>query len=294
MASIKHFIGNEQETIRGLTAADGERAVSSNINDLEMHELYLWPFVDAVHAGSVCVMSSYQRINGTHASENGPVQNGLLKDELAFPGFVLSDWTAQHSGLPTAIGGLDMTMPDSDGYWTDELAPAVRNGSLPRSRLEDMVTRILAAYYQIPGMDEAQLGAGLVKDLTAPHEPVDARDPTSKPTILQGAIEGHVLVKNTKYALPLKKPKMLSLYGYDATVPFSNQPTSISLSKWAFGIQALNISDAQALQLLLATVPPGIEAATLGTIWNGGGSGANVPVSPQHPPPTPDPHCSYH
>jgi len=56
-------------------------------------------------------------------------------------------------------------------------------------------------------------------DFTTPHTPIYARDPASKPILLQGALEGHVLVKNTNQALPLKKPKLLSVFGYDAVAP---------------------------------------------------------------------------
>lgn len=48
---------------------------------------------------------------------------------------------------------------------------------------------------------------------------VDGRDPTSRPVVLRGAIEGHVLVKNVNNALPLKKPRIVSLFGYDAATP---------------------------------------------------------------------------
>ena len=59
-------------------------------------------------------------------------------------------------------------------------------------------------------------------DFQAPgKKAVHARDPASKKLLLQGAIEGHVLVKNDDGALPLKKPKLLSLYGYDAVDPMT-------------------------------------------------------------------------
>lgn len=55
-------------------------------------------------------MSSYQRVNQTHASENSKLLNGLLKGELAFNGFVVSDWAATSSGVNSALAGLDMNM----------------------------------------------------------------------------------------------------------------------------------------------------------------------------------------
>jgi beta-glucosidase len=62
-------------------------------------------------------------------------------------------------------------------------------------------------------------GIGMPLDYTAPHTPVYARDPASKSILLDGALEGHVLVKNVNNTLPLKSPKLLSIFGYDAVAP---------------------------------------------------------------------------
>jgi len=70
-------------------------AVSSNIDDKTIHELYLWPFADAVHAGAGCIMCSYNRLNNSYSCQNSKMLNGLLKTELGFEGFVVSDWGAQ-------------------------------------------------------------------------------------------------------------------------------------------------------------------------------------------------------
>ena len=56
-------------------------------------------------------------------------------------------------------------------------------------------------------------------DYTAPHTPINARDPASKSVLLDGALEGHVLVKNSNNSLPLRSPKLLSVFGYDAVSP---------------------------------------------------------------------------
>jgi beta-glucosidase len=71
-----------------------------------MHELYLWPFREAVEAGVGSIMCSYNKVNGTYACENDQLLNGLLKGELGFRGFVQSDWSATMSTLPSVKGGL--------------------------------------------------------------------------------------------------------------------------------------------------------------------------------------------
>ena len=76
-------------------------------------------------------------------------------------------------------------------------------------------------------------------DYTAPHTPIYARDPASKPILLDGAMEGHVLVKNINSSLPLKSPKLLSIFGYDAVAPpaLDIGAASNPLSVFAFGYE---------------------------------------------------------
>lgn len=90
----------QQETNRNpITTDDGViLSSSSNVDDQTMHELYVWPFQDLIYAGAGSVMCSYNRLNQTYACENSKAMNGILKGELNFQGFVVSDWVAQHSG----------------------------------------------------------------------------------------------------------------------------------------------------------------------------------------------------
>jgi beta-glucosidase len=92
MATIKHFVGNEQEHFRQPYEWGLPHALSSNIDDRTLHELYAWPFADAVKAGVASVMCSYNMVNNSYSCGNSKLLNGLLKDELGFQGFVMSDW----------------------------------------------------------------------------------------------------------------------------------------------------------------------------------------------------------
>jgi len=71
----------------------------------------MWPFANAVRAGVSSIMCSYNRINGSYACENSKSQNGLLKGELGFQGYIMSDWGGTHSGMSSVESGLDMDMP---------------------------------------------------------------------------------------------------------------------------------------------------------------------------------------
>ncbi|KAH1334674.1 hypothetical protein KXV68_005108 [Aspergillus fumigatus] len=213
-ACAKHWLGNEQEHYRD--------TISSNIGDRAAHELYVWPFMDAVKAGVASVMCSYNKVNGTWACESDALNNKLMKEELGFPGYIMSDWNAQHSTVNSAVSGLDMTMPGSDFsnppgsiFWGSNLEAAVADGSVPQSRLDDMVTRILAAWYLV-GQDQGYPpvafsswnGGKANVDVTADHGTV-AR------AVARDSI---VLLKNGHGTLPLRKPKSLAIVGSDAIV----------------------------------------------------------------------------
>ncbi|KUI69829.1 putative beta-glucosidase M [Cytospora mali] len=284
ISCVKHFIGYEQETRR--LPYGNNVSVSSNIDDRTMHELYMWPFYDAIKAGAGSIMASYNRLNNSYASQNSKSLNGLLKTELGFQGFVVSDWFAQQSGLASAESGLDMVMPNSS-FWNDgQLAQGVTNGSLAQSRLDDMATRILASYFRFADLEDP--GSGMPISIIDPHHLTDARNASSRGTIFQGAVEGQVLVKNVNNALPLKNPTFISLFGYDAVAQRHNtKDVEPGLPWWELGLanarQYPNGSEANTILLLDAfnsKIPyewshgPGI--ALNGTLFTGGGSGAST------------------
>jgi beta-glucosidase len=88
-------------------------------------------------------------VNNSDCSQNSLLISGILKDELGFQGFVVTDWLGQIGGVSSALAGLDMSMPGDgavpllgDSYWMYDLTTAILNGSVPVERLNDMV-RIL-------------------------------------------------------------------------------------------------------------------------------------------------------
>lgn len=136
---------------------------------------------------------------------------------------------------------------------------------------------IVATWYKLAHFEP---GTGVPYDLLSPHEDqkVTALSPDSKDTIYQGAVEGHVLVKNVNNALPLNSPKILSLYGYDGPAPTTVNPGS-GFSKWTLGFNSINISDVDLLTFFSGSlsdedIP---QAAYGGTLISGGGSGAATP-----------------
>lgn len=239
IATAKHYILNEQEHFRQPGSTEGYPdlpAITSNIDDRTMHEIYLWPFAEAVRAGVGSIMCSYQQVNNSYSCQNSKILNGLLKDELGFPGFVMSDWGAQLTGTASALAGLDMTMPGgaflgigSLSYWGPNLTLAVLNGTIPLSRVNDMVTRIMAAYYYV-GQDQgyppvsfsswtlatygnkyfaANEGYGLI------NQHIDVRG--NHGDVARGlAADSIVLLKNVNNTLPLRNQKQIGVFGSDA------------------------------------------------------------------------------
>lgn len=117
-------------------------------------------------------------------------------------------------------------------------------------------------------------GFGMPANLLASHDVVDARDPKARPTLFDGAAEGHVLVKNINGALPLKsnQMKLISLFGYSAKAPDKNSP---SYAAWTIGAESANITEVYYGFLGNLNLPKSAIASN-GTIVSGGGSGATA------------------
>ncbi|KAF2181119.1 glycoside hydrolase family 3 protein [Zopfia rhizophila CBS 207.26] len=255
-ATAKHYILNEQETQRNPTYNPNgtitdviQEAISANVDDRTLHELYLWPFANAVHSKVSSVMCAYQRVNGSYACENSKLQNGILKGELGFQGYIMSDWGAVHSGLSSIDNGLDMNMPGGLGtygtffaagsFFGDNVTIAVNNGSLDVSRVDDMIVRVMTPYYWLgqdqdfPTVDPSTADLNTFSprktwlrefNLTGERSR-DVRENHGELIRKHGAA-GTVLLKNTNKTLPLKAPKNIAIFGNDAgedTQGFYNQ-----------------------------------------------------------------------
>ncbi|CAN9255447.1 unnamed protein product [Alternaria alternata] len=237
----KHYIGNEQETQRTRsTREDGTvvEAVSANIDDRTLHELYIWPFANAVHAGTTSVMCGYNRVNGSYACANPEILNDILKDELAFPGYMVSDWEATHSTVETVNAGLDMEMPGTTSptgifYFGDSLADAIEAGNISSARLDNMATRVMTPYFRL-GQDEdfpvTDPASGPVfltytyghqSPLAASFPEVPARDVRGDHAkgIRELGAAGTVLLKNLNNTLPLSNETSFGLFGNDLPDP---------------------------------------------------------------------------
>ncbi|CAF4041641.1 unnamed protein product [Rotaria sordida] len=250
IATAKHYICNEQETNRffGLPSfpnrsdAINAKGYSVNIDDKTIHEIYLWPFASSVAAGVGSVMCSYNQINDTQACQNNKILNGLLKEELKFLGNIMSDWFATKTGVKSVLAGLDVEMPGGDGFLGFSLVQAVKNRVISETRINDMITRILAPYYLLK-QDEGYPSLDLDRDVMRDNYKINR----------QISSAGIILLKNKNNVLPFSVNKNKYFFIYGAAAGQSNEGSSLN-----FFIAALK--------------PP------TGALYQGGGSGYVVPT----------------
>ncbi|KAK4103958.1 glycoside hydrolase family 3 protein [Parathielavia hyrcaniae] len=237
IATIKHLIGNEQEMYRMYNPF--QPGYSANIDDRTLHELYLWPFAEAVHAGVGAVMTAYNAVNGSACSQNSHLINGILKDELGFQGMVMSDWLSHISGVDSALAGLDMNMPGDTNIplfgfslWQYELTRSVLNGSVPLDRLNDMATRVVATWYKLKqDKDHPRPNfSSNTRDRNGLLYPAALISPVGQVNWFVNVQEDHYLVarqvaqdaitllKNNGSLLPLSTSSRLSVFGTHAQV----------------------------------------------------------------------------
>jgi len=189
ISTLKHFALNDQETGRNELDARIDKA-AFRMSDLLAMELAL----EQSDAGSV--MCSYNRVNGPYACENSYLLNDVLKRDWGFKGYVMSDWGATHSTVAAANNGLDQQSGhefDKSPYFGGALLEAIKTGSVPQARLDDMVVRILRTMFA-KGVVENPVKEGGAIDF-AKNGAVSR----------QTAEDGMVLLKNDNRILPLAK-----------------------------------------------------------------------------------------
>ena len=137
-ACLKHFALNNQENFRFVG--------NSVVDERAMREIYLKPFETTVKERKPgAVMSSYNRINGTFASENKWLLTDVLRTEWGFDGIVMSDWGGTHDRIAGIRAGEDLEMPGDTAVSLKKVYDALRDGSLSGDEANACVTRILAA-----------------------------------------------------------------------------------------------------------------------------------------------------
>lgn len=199
-ATIKHYAANNSEYFRFTS--------DSVVSERALREIYLPVFEAAVRKAHVgAIMDSYNLLNGEHATQNYHLNVEIAKQQWGFDGVMMSDWTATHDGVAAANGGLDLEMPFGWYMNAKTLLPAVKEGKVKESVIDDKIRRLLRVGYRFGWID---------------HDPLDNTIPRynqqGRAAALQGAREGIVLLKNKGNLLPLDpaKIKTIAVIGPDA------------------------------------------------------------------------------
>jgi beta-glucosidase len=201
IATVKHYALNDQEFDR--------HNASSDVDERTMREIYLPSFEAAVTRGHVdSVMNSYNLVNNVHATQNPFLNLQVLKGEWGFKGILMSDWDATYDGVAAANNGLDLEMPSPKFMNEKNLLPAVKDGRVKESTIDDKVLRLLRTELRYGFTDRPQF------------DPADATYSVKDRAIaLRGALESITLLKNQGNLLPLDaaKVKTIAVIGPDAS-----------------------------------------------------------------------------
>lgn len=198
-ATIKHYVCNDSEFERN--------TISSEVGERALREIYLPPFKAAVEkAGVWALMSSYNYINGVHASSNPYTLNDILREEWGFDGIVMSDWFGTRTTVEAANAGLELEMPGPTQYRGEKLVKAVQNGEVSEETINERVRNMLRLMERV----------GVFENREIPAEQAVDR-PEHRALIRRAGAEAAVLLKNNGI-LPLdaKNVNQLAMIGPNA------------------------------------------------------------------------------
>jgi len=223
-ACAKHFLGDGGTTWDSGEHSEGGHAYKIDRGDTrltedEIRRVHLPPYLEAIKAGVKTVMISFNSWNGVQCHGNKFLINDLLKDELGFEGLVVTDWAGidaipgdYKSDVITSINaGIDLVMVPGSLFGNNHyktfiqfLKEGVEEGSVPMSRIDDAVRRILSVKYDL----------GLFDTPFADPEHAKIFGSDSHRKIARSAVQKTmVLLKNEKSVLPLKKDTGITVVG---------------------------------------------------------------------------------
>jgi len=210
-ASLKHYVGYSFP----LTGRDRTPAW---IPENYMREYFLPSFAAAIKAGARTIMVNSAEVNGVPGHVNHHLLTEILRNELGFDGFVVSDWQdikklvsewriaadEKEATRLSVMAGIDMSMVPSDYSFSDLLVQLVKENKVPMSRIDEAVSRILLVKYQTGLFDNALPDASLKSNFATAE---------SRAVALEAARESMTLLKNDNSLLPLSKDRKVLVTG---------------------------------------------------------------------------------
>ncbi|TDE27147.1 glycoside hydrolase family 3 protein [Actinomadura sp. 6K520] len=226
LATVKHYAG-DGDTVFG-SSTTGDYTIDQGVTVTDRRTFMktnVAPYVTAVRKYGVgSVMPSFSSVDWKEDGVGNPVKmhahkellTGVLKGQIGFEGFVISDWAAiqQIPGdyatqVRTSVNaGVDMFMePYSAPQFVETLLAEVRAGRVPMSRIDDAVGRILAAKFRLGLFERPYTDRRYASTIGSPAHRAVAR---------RAVAESQVLLKNRGQALPLKRNADVYVAGVNA------------------------------------------------------------------------------
>ena len=195
--SMKHYVANNQEYRR--------MTIDTIVDERALREIYLAGYEIAVKGAQPwTLMCSYNKINGTYASDHKKLMRDILKDEWGHEGLVMTDWGAMNNRVEALKAGVELEMPGTNNGNDDKIVQAVQSGELEETVLDGAVERLLTMIFKAEPI--------LSKEFTY--------DPKAHHALARRvAGEGAVLLKNDGGLLPLKADTKVALIGRFAKHP---------------------------------------------------------------------------
>lgn len=195
-ACVKHYAANSQE-LRRMTN-------DSVVDERTLREIYLPAFEMAVKEGGVkCLMTSYNKVNGTYAHEHPHLLREILYGQWGYEGVVVSDWGGNNDRVESVKAGGTLEMPSTNGQTDRHIVKAVREGRLEEAVLDEQVDRLLDLVLS-----------------TQPHITGKTYDKAAHHALAAKVAEKcAVLLKNEDNILPLKKEQRIAVIGDFARMP---------------------------------------------------------------------------
>lgn len=208
---LKHFIGYG-------SPHNGKDRSPAYIPENMLREIYMPPFQEAINSGARTVMLNSGAVNGVPSHADHWLITEVLKGEMGFTGFTISDWedvtnlhkvhqivrTEKEAVKAAVNAGLDMCMAPYDAGFAKLLVELVNDGEVEESRVNDAVRRILRVKYELGLFDQV---------LTAPDDYPEFGSDSFANASLSAAEESLTLLKNENDVLPIGKNRKLLVTG---------------------------------------------------------------------------------
>lgn len=206
-ACIKHFAAHDQS---GNSVEDNVR-----MSDRTLRELHLLPFQLAQRRAEDApwsYMTSYNRINGVHSSEDPYLLNQILREEWGFDGLVMSDWWGTYSTAASINAGMDLEMPGPTQFRGKLLSIAVQTRQVSKAVADEAVRNVLKFTQKIHQKGAAKTWSG---------DPAAANTADNRALVRKLVADGIVLLKNDEGHLPIRdaKKKTFGLIGHAFKLP---------------------------------------------------------------------------